>query len=79
MKKLLILLSLFSMNALADYTLVIASSGPTLNTLTLSKTLEQCEKNKANFEQNFKEIQFKDNGKERYRLQCVEVESGTRI
>lgn len=67
------------MNALADYTLVIASSGPTLKTLTLSRTLEQCEKNKANFEQTFKDIQFKDNGKERYQLQCVEVENGTTI
>ena len=79
MKKLLALFSFLSVSVWADYSLVIASSGPSLNTLTLSTTLEQCEKNKANFESAFKEIQFKENGKERYKLQCVEVANGSTI
>lgn len=79
MKKALWLLLGISTSVSADYALVVASSGPTLKPLTSSKTLEQCEKTKANFEITFKDIQYSEKGKERYRLQCVELADGTTI
>ncbi|WP_439286933.1 hypothetical protein [Lonepinella sp. BR2357] len=75
-KYLFMLLTTLSYNVMADYALVSEHSSWGMNPVVQSKTLEQCQQNKANFEAV---IQQDEQKKKRYNFHCIELAQSSTI